>query len=211
MSGLKLDEPSLHEMLAEEGSRNERTNDPACEGGDEHDGQHGISRNRRECGHIFCGHTLRLDLLEEGVAHSPYGQGASAQAQAEHRIGEGVSPEALEFGSCSDRLRYHATYEHEDDDEGREHARHEVDEGCDDPHDEHSAYLLHFSAHEHVRGSRYKGDQRWHKHPECRMKSSQKHADEVEHEVNRGEDTDVDEIAPAKSLLLLAAFRLHRR
>ena len=43
------------------------------------------------------------------------------------------------------------------------------------------------------------------------MKSSQKHADEVEHEVNRGEDTDVDEIAPAKSLLLLAAFRLHRR
>ena len=74
-----------------------------------------------------------------------------------------------------------------------------VDEAGDEAHQEDRAYLLYLGAHHKIWNAGEQGDEAGHQDPQQRMQPAQEHEDEVNDEVNGGENPHGNDILAAHS------------
>ena len=179
----------------------EHTAGDVCADKPRNEGCHEHARicRRLERRKVVGSHALPGDLRHERIMEDPQGQRASAHAEPKYGVGEGVAREALVARRSADDLGNRARGEHKPDDEGREHPGDEVDERGNHADDEDRPELWHLRAGEHERDAGEQGVDGGHEHPKVGMQAAEQHEEEVDDEVERGEDADGDEVASFKA------------
>ena len=81
-----------------------------------------------------------------------------------------------------------------------------VDKAGDQAHQQHRTHLLNLGAHHEIRDAGEQGDKAGHQDPQQRVQPAQEHEDEVNDEVNSGENPHGNDILAAHS----AAFNWFR-